>query len=133
MLVHAQHPRPSPLAGLLPLDALLECTGLLMRTAKIIQILDLVNSDDPVLAGKGLLHRAELRALGRQTDATDAVGGLAGREERIVVVVRHLVHERVLHRRRCFVVDAVFAASGEEVALLDLIGPDAWVRVSAWR
>jgi hypothetical protein len=24
------------------------------------------------------------------------------------------------------VVDAVFAAGGEEVALLDLVGPDAW-------
>ena len=129
-LLDSQHPSALPLARLLALVALLESRSLLQRPAEVVGLLDLVDTDDPVLTGEGLLNSAELGALGGQLGATDAVLSLAGGEERVVVVVGHLVHQAVLHGVGGLVVDAVFAARSEEVALLDLIGPDACNSVS---
>jgi len=123
-LIHPQHPRPSPLPGLLPLVPLLKRRRLLVAPAQVVQVLDLVDPDDPVLGREGLLDRAELGPGGGEFAASHAVGSLAGGEERVVVVVRHLVHQAVAHGRRGFVVDAVLAARGEVVAFFDFVGPD---------
>jgi hypothetical protein len=125
-LLDSQHPSALPLTRLLALVALVERRSLLQSPAKVIRLFDLVDADDPVLAGEGLLDGAELGADGGQLGAADAVLRLAGGEEGVVVVVRHLVHQAILHGVGCLVVDAVFAAGGKEVALLDLVGPDAW-------
>ena len=125
-LLNSQNPSPLPLTRLLALVALLKRRRLLQRPAEVVGLLDLVDADDPVLAGEGLLDGAELGADGGQLGAADAVLGLASGEEGVVVVVGHLVHQAVLHGVGGLVVDAVFAAGGEEVALLDLVGPDAW-------
>jgi hypothetical protein len=123
-LLDSQHPSALPLTRLLALVALVERRSLLQSPAKVIRLFDLVDADDPVLAGEGLLDGAELGADG-QLGAADAVLRLAGGEEGVVVVIGHLVHQAVLHGVGGLVVDAVFAAGGEEVALLDLVGPDA--------
>lgn len=86
-LLHSQYPGTLPLCRALLLVALVKGNCALVVTTKVIKILDLVNSDDPVLTGKGLLNGAELRTLGRQTRVTDAVLCLTRREQRIVVVV----------------------------------------------
>lgn len=67
-----------------------------MVASKVVKILDLVDPDDPVLASKGLLDGAELGALSRKTRATDAVLGLSSGEQRVVVVIRHLVPDMLL-------------------------------------
>jgi len=123
-LVYPKHPRPPPLPRLLPLIPLLKRTGFLVTAAKVIEVLDLINPNDPVLRRKRLLDGAKLRALRRETTPTYTVLSLTGREKAVVVVVRHLVHEGVLHGRGGFVVDAVFAALGEEVAFFYFVGPD---------
>jgi hypothetical protein len=126
MLLDSQHPSALPLARLLALVALAESRGFLQRPAQVIRLLHLVDADDPVLAGESLLDGAELGALGGQLGAADAVLSLARGKEGVIVVVGHLVHQAVLHGVGGLVVDAVFTAGGEEVALLDLVGPDAW-------
>ena len=100
-----------------------------MAATQIIQVFNLIDSNNPVLARESLLKRAQFWALRWEFRTTDAILRLARREERVVVVVRHLVHEAVAHGRRGFVVDAVFAAGGEEVAFFDFVGPDAWKKV----
>jgi hypothetical protein len=120
--------------------ALVERHGALVVAAKVVKILDLVNPDDPVLASKGLLNGAELGALGGKTRVADTVLGLSRGEQRVVVVVGHLVpsmlsvsarddgtdhlHQAVLHSGGSLLVYAVLASWGEEVALLDFIRPD---------
>lgn len=126
-LLNPQCPRPLPLARLLLLIPLIEARGILQRPAQIIRLLDLIDPDDPVLAGESLVERTELGALGGQFGAADAVLSLARGEERVVVVVAHLVHQAVLHGVGGAVVDAVLAARREEVALFHFVGPDACV------
>lgn len=96
-----------------------------MVSPQIIQVLHLVDSNDPVLRCERLFHSTEFRTLLWQACSSDTVHGLTGWEERVVVVVRHFVHERISHSRRGFVIDAVFTAGGEEIAFLHFIGPDA--------
>lgn len=125
-LFNPEDPRPSPLPRLnLLLVPLFKSNRILVRSAQVIKILDLVNSNDPVLTGECLLESGELGSLGGDLASSHTVGGLTGGEEGVVVVVAHLVHERVAHGWRCLVVDAVLATRGEVVALLDLVGPDA--------
>lgn len=97
-----------------------------MATANVVKILHLVDTDDPVLAGEGLLDGAECWAAVRQTHVTDTVSNLTLGEQGVVVVVRHLVQQAVLHGVGGTLVDAVLAASSEEIALLNLIGPDTF-------
>jgi hypothetical protein len=121
--------------------ALVKRHGALVIAAKVVEILDLVDPNDPVLAGKGLLDGAELGALCRETRVTNTILGLSSGEQCVVVVVRHLVpgnvvsgcygwleldhlHQAVLHSFGGLTVYAVLASWGEEVALLDLIRPD---------
>lgn len=62
-----------------------------MVSAEVIEILDLVNADDPVFAGESLLEAVENGALVWQPGASDAVHGLTRREQGVVVVIRQLV------------------------------------------
>lgn len=111
-----------------------------MVTADIVEILDLVDADDPVLAGEGLLHRVKNRSLVRETNSTDSISNLTRWEQAVVIVVGHLVpmlcqwfyfqewqnnvHQAVFHGIRRSFVDTVLTTGSEEVALLDLIRPD---------
>jgi hypothetical protein len=73
-----------------------------MVSAHIVEILDLVDADDPVLARVRLLQSAELGSIGREAGSAHAVLGLAGGEERVEVVVGHFVpkSERGVCERR---------------------------------
>lgn len=129
------------LRGTLALEALIKGNSVAMITAEVIQVLDLVETNDPVLAGESLFQCVELGAFLGKFCATDTVHGLTRREERLVVVIRHLVpidrvssgmdnqhvvflHQAVLHGGSGLLVDTVLAASGEEVTLLHLVWPD---------
>lgn len=126
-LFDPQYPGSSPLPRLdLLLIPLLKSNRILVRPTEVIKVLDLVNSDDPVLTGESLLERRELGALGWKLAPSHTVSGLTRGEERVVVVVAHLVHERIAHGWRRLVINTVLAACGEEIALLDFVGPDAY-------
>ena len=71
--------------------ALIERDRTGMIPTYVVQVLHLVDPDDPVLAGEGFFERAELGPLLGETGASDAVGGLAGGEEVVEVVVGHFV------------------------------------------
>lgn len=66
-LVHSQHPSTPSFAGFLSLIALIERSSFLMAPSQVIQILDLVYSDNPVLTGESLLKRAQFRTLLRES------------------------------------------------------------------
>jgi len=50
-------------------------------SAHIVEVLDLVDSDDPILAGEGFLNCVESWALSWHFDASDSILRLSGREE----------------------------------------------------
>jgi len=58
-----------------------------MISADIVKVLDFVDSDDPVLAGEGLLNCVESGTHIWQLNASDSILGLPSWEERVVVVV----------------------------------------------
>lgn len=90
-LLLSQCPRPSPFHALLLLVALFKGDRLSVVSAHIVQVFDLVDSDNPVFARESLLQRRKLGSLRGHFGASDSVLGLAGREEGIVIVVGHLV------------------------------------------
>lgn len=90
-LVKAESAGASLLDRLLLFAALLKGCDRSMVSAKVVQVLDLVDTDDPVLAGECLLHSVEDWAFRGETSTTDSVGSLSWREETAEVVVRHLV------------------------------------------
>lgn len=92
-LLGSQNARALLFGGTLPLQALVEGSGVAVVSAKVVQVLDLVETDDPVLTGERLLEGVELRALCRQSRTTNPVNGLTRWEERLVVVVGHFVPE----------------------------------------
>lgn len=91
ILLDSQGSGTLSLRSFLLLVALVKGDCVVVVAAQVVKVLDLVDSDDPVLAGEGFLDRGELRALGGETDTADTVLGLAGGEEGVEVVVRHLV------------------------------------------
>ena len=113
-----------------------------MISPNVIQILDLVDPNDPIFACESFLQRTELGSLRRQARSSNPVLSLSRREQRVVVVVRHLIpsqwvsetpawhgtvdlHETVSHGRGSIVVHLVFAPCGEKITLPDLVWPDA--------
>ena len=68
-----------------------ERCGRCVVSANIIKVFDLVDSDDPILAGECLVQGVERGTNFWKLNSTDSVLGLSGWEERVVVVVRHLV------------------------------------------
>jgi len=97
-----------------------------MIPSEIVEIFDLVNPDDPVLAREGLFERAEFGPCSWQPRTTHAVCSLARREERIVVIVRHLVHEAIAHGRCSLIVNAIFATGGEVIPLFHFFRPNTY-------
>lgn len=93
-LLRSQNARTLLLSSTLALQTLLKSDGIVVITAEVVEILDLEDSNDPVLTGKRLLQRVELRAFGGQSGATNPVDGLAAGEEAVVVVIRHFVPAR---------------------------------------
>lgn len=71
--------------------ALFKRNRALVVAANVVEGLDLVDADYPVLAGECFFERAELRAFGGESGATNAVLGLATGEELVEVVVGHFV------------------------------------------
>lgn len=58
-----------------------------MIATEVVQVFDLVNSDDPILTCESLFDSAELGALVWQLGSSYTILSLAGGEQRIVVVV----------------------------------------------
>lgn len=143
-LLGSQNARALLLGRALALQTLIKGNSLAVITSEVIKILDLEDTDNPVLTGESLLEGVELRTFRGQSDATNTVDSLTSGEERVVVVVRHFVprhnwlanmvlsaelgwfnlHEAVLHGGGGLVINAIFTASSEEVTLIDFVGPD---------
>lgn len=90
-LLGSQNTRTLVLRGTLALEALVKGNCVAMITAEVIQVFDLVETNNPVLAGESLFQCVELGAFLGKFCATDTVHGLTSRKERLVVVIRHLV------------------------------------------
>lgn len=90
-LLGSQNTRASSLGSPLTLLAPVKGRSAHVVTVKVVKVLDLVDPDDPVLTGKGLLHSRQLGSFGGKSHTTDTVDGLALLEEGVVVVVGHLV------------------------------------------
>ncbi len=95
-LLYSQYPGAFAFRGSLLLVTLIKRLSALVITTEIVKVLDLVNSYDPILTGKGLLNSAKFGTFARQPRTTNSVLGLPGREERVVVVVRHLVPSTIV-------------------------------------
>ena len=82
-------------------SSLLECLLLLLSPAEaasgdvvaanVIQILDLVDTDNPVLASESLLQCIKGRTLGRHGGVSNSINSSSRREHACVIVVGHLV------------------------------------------
>jgi hypothetical protein len=90
-LLGSQNARTLLLSGTLTLEALVKGNSVAVVTAEVVQVLDLVETNNPVLTSEGLLQRVELGTLRGELGATNPVDRLARREEALVVVVGHLV------------------------------------------
>lgn len=62
-----------------------------MVSANVVKVLDLVNSNDPVLTSEGFLDGVEDWANFWHSGATNTVLCLSRWEKGVIVVVRHLV------------------------------------------
>lgn len=90
-LLGSQNTGSFPLGSALPLVAPLKGCGAVMVTAQVVKVLDLVDTDDPVLAGKRFFEGGKLWPFSGQSRASDAVHGLTLLEESVIVVVGHFV------------------------------------------
>ncbi|KAI6761835.1 hypothetical protein HG531_002388 [Fusarium graminearum] len=98
-----------------------------MVTAKVVKVLDPVDADNPVLTGESFLQGVKSRALRRHGGVSNSVNSSSRGEHACIVVITHVnLHQAVLHGFGSFFVDLVLSSSGEEIALLDLIGPDTF-------
>lgn len=86
-----QLPRPSSFQCLSLLVAPVEGIGIHMAASEVIQVFDLVDSNDPVLGRECLLDYVERWALIWYPDASYTIHGLSRRVDRCEVVVGHLV------------------------------------------
>jgi len=75
----------------LAFEALVEGNGMAVITAKVVKILDLVKTNDPVLTCESFLQGVKLGAFLGELGATNTIHGLTCWEETLIVVVRHLV------------------------------------------
>jgi hypothetical protein len=92
LLIYPQRPSTSTLRRrLLLFVSLIECSYACMVTSNIVEIFDLEDSNDPVLAGECFLDGVELWTLGGELGPSDSILSLSWWEERTVVVIRHFV------------------------------------------
>lgn len=138
-----EHPSPSSFRRLLLLISSIESNRTGMISAHIVQVLDLVDPDDPVLTRECFLQSSQLRAFRRKLRSSHPVLRLPSREQSVVIVVRHFVpklrqhlivrrasfsnpHQAVPHRWSCLIVNSVFTSCSEVVTLIDFLRPDAF-------
>ncbi|KAH3668312.1 hypothetical protein OGAPHI_002066 [Ogataea philodendri] len=98
-------------------------------SAKRIFVLELVDTHNPVLTGKGLLHNVHgdrLGVVGAQFLLSDPVNRIVASINVSKPVERQFVHQRVLHGVGSQVVHSVGASICEIVALVDLFGPNSF-------
>lgn len=96
ILLGAQDPSPSSFRRLLLLVALVKGHRAGMIPAYVVKVLDLVDPDDPVLARESFFQRGELRPLRRETTSSNPILCLPRGEQRVIIVVRHLVPRRLM-------------------------------------
>ena len=87
LLLSSQNPRSAPLRRLFLLISFIECYSIRMISTDIVQILDLVYSDNPVLACERLLERVERRAFVRHSSSSYPILGLPRWKKCVEVVV----------------------------------------------
>lgn len=86
-LIHAKHSGAPLLGGLLLLLAALKGSSIDMITTNVIKVFDLVDTNDPVLAGISLLDGIDNRSLVWNSDLSDSISGLSRRKQRGIVVI----------------------------------------------
>ena len=80
-LLGSQNPGTLVFGGTLALETLVKGNCITVVTTKVVQILNLVEADDPVLAGESLFQCVELGAFLGKFCTTDTVHGLTSWEE----------------------------------------------------
>ena len=98
ILLGPQNTRASSLPYLPLLVPLVKSNCTLMRPSNIVQILHLVDSNDPVLTRESLIQGRKLWPFGWQTRATDTVLCLPSRKQVIVIEVAHFVPSEISMR-----------------------------------
>lgn len=86
-LLRSQNPGSAPLGRLSLLVALIERHSAGMVSTKVVQILDFVDADNPVLARKGFFKSIELGTFSWKARPTNTILGLARWEEGVIVIV----------------------------------------------
>lgn len=90
-LFHPQTPNTLLLRNPPLLMTLLKRRRYIMRSPKVIQILDLVNPNDPIVAGERFVQGGELGSFDGETRTSDTIDALSFTEEFVVLVVGHFV------------------------------------------
>ena len=90
-LFDPQHSRSSSFCSFLLLISLVEGYRAGMVSSKVVEVLDLIYPNDPILAGKRFFQRVELGTFRWQLRATNSILSLSRWEEGVVVVVGHFV------------------------------------------
>lgn len=92
LLIHTKHAWTSPLGTPLPplLAVVKRGSGSVIAT-KVVEILDFVDANDPVLASEGLFHSADFGRLRGKSHVTDPIYCLTWRKHVLEVVVRQFV------------------------------------------
>ena len=138
-----EHPSPSSFRRFLLLVSSIESNRTGMISAHIVQVLDLVDPDDPILTRKCFLQRSQLRAFSRKLRSSHPVLRLPGREQSVVIVIRHFVpklrqhlmvrrascsnpHQAVPHCWSSLVINSVFTSCSEVVTFVDFFRPNAF-------
>jgi len=85
-----------------------------MVSTDIVKVLDLVNSNDPVLAGECFFYCVEDGSNIRKLNTTNTILSLSNREEAVVVVVGHFVHQAIFHGLSSTIVNSVFSTLGKK-------------------
>lgn len=95
-LIHTENTGTSLLNRLLLLLPTAKGTRFKMITANVVKILDLVNTDEPILTGEGFLQYIECGACIGHFNTPDSINDLSRGVRLVEVVVRHLVPESSL-------------------------------------
>lgn len=103
ILLGSQHPCTLPFRRSLLLVAFVERYSAGMVPADVIEILDFVDANDPILAGVSFFERAELWPFSWQTRSSNPILRLPRREKGIEIVVGHFVPKSrsCQHTKKC--------------------------------
>lgn len=90
-LLRPQNTRSLLLSRLFALISSVKGDGVAVVSAQVVEVLDLIDTDNPVFTGEGFFQSRELRAFGGEFGPTYTVSSLAHWEKLVEVVVRHFV------------------------------------------